>query len=254
MTQRRQRDLLAEHRPEAIRARLRKPVRTDLLAHAVLGGIDGCVTTFAVVSGAVGAGFAPVVALVLGFANLLADGFSMAVSNYEALRTASERVESLRASEREHIERVPAGEREEIRQLFRAKGFDGATLEAIVDTLSSDRELWLDTMLAEEHHVQPQVERPLRAAATTLVAFIGVGTVPLLPFLLPAMVVSHRFAASALLAAVMFFAIGALKSRALAQPVLRAGLTTLLTGGTAAALAFGVGWVLRVAFGIDAAA
>lgn len=76
--------LLGDHQPTAVRNRLAAPARASTLPDAVLGGIDGCVTTFAVVSGAFGAGFSPQVALVLGFANLLADGFSMAVSNYEA--------------------------------------------------------------------------------------------------------------------------------------------------------------------------
>jgi vacuolar iron transporter family protein len=253
MNQRRQRDLLAEHRPDAIRARLQRPRQPGTVSHAVLGGIDGCVTTFAVVSGAVGAGFAPVVALVLGFANLIADGFSMAVSNYEAIRAERERADSIRASEREHIERVPGGEREELRQIFAAKGFSGATLEAVVDTISSNRELWVETMLVEEHGVQPQGDRPLRAAATTLGAFVGVGAVPLLPLLMPALDSSQQFAASTVLAAMMFFAIGALKSRVVARPMLRAGLGTLLTGGTAAALAFAAGYLLRAGFGIAAA-
>lgn len=252
MNQRRQQDLLADHRPEAIRARLRQPPPAGTVSHAVLGGIDGCVTTFAVVSGAVGAGFAPVVALVLGFANLIADGFSMAVSNYEAIRAERERADSLRAIEREHIERVPAGEREEIRQIFRAKGFGGDTLETIVDTISGDRQLWVDTMLVEEHGIQPRTDRPLRAAATTLAAFVSVGAVPLLPLLVPALDMQRQFALSTALAALMFFAIGALKSRVVARPLLRAGLGTLFTGGTAAALAFAVGYLLRFAFGIDA--
>ena len=48
----------------------------------VYGGMDGIVTTFAVVAGAVGGnlGITPIV--ILGFSNLLADGFSMAVGDY----------------------------------------------------------------------------------------------------------------------------------------------------------------------------
>ncbi|NIP71623.1 MAG: hypothetical protein GWO16_00680, partial [Gammaproteobacteria bacterium] len=72
--------LEAEHHPEAIRRRLNGGSGGQSLPDAILGGIDGCVTTFAVVSGAFGAGFSATVALVLGFANLLADGFSMAIS------------------------------------------------------------------------------------------------------------------------------------------------------------------------------
>lgn len=79
--------LVRQHRPAAIRARLKQPYRPQYTSDAVLGGIDGCVTTFAVVSGVLGAGFTATVALILGFANLIADGFSMAISNFEAQRT-----------------------------------------------------------------------------------------------------------------------------------------------------------------------
>ena len=76
-------------------------------------------TTFAVVSGTVGAGFPSSVAVVLGIANLLADGFSMAISSYESIKAQQEYIESVRLSEAKHIEAVPDGEREEIRQIFR---------------------------------------------------------------------------------------------------------------------------------------
>src|SRR3712207_5732700 len=75
-------ELEAKHRPKVVQRRLAERRRPSYLGDAILGGIDGCVTTFAVVSGAVGAGFSSVVIIVLGVANLLADGFSMAVSNY----------------------------------------------------------------------------------------------------------------------------------------------------------------------------
>ena len=79
-------NLQQEHQPENIAQRLKQPPKTQNVSDAVLGGIDGCVTTFAVVAGATGAGFSPMVAITLGFANLFADGFSMAISNYEAIK------------------------------------------------------------------------------------------------------------------------------------------------------------------------
>ena len=57
------------------------------LGDVILGGIDGCVTTFAIVAAVTGAGFSGSVAIVMGISNLLADGFSMAVSNYEATKS-----------------------------------------------------------------------------------------------------------------------------------------------------------------------
>jgi vacuolar iron transporter family protein len=244
--------LAAEHRPEIIRERLRNPTRQSVISDAVLGGIDGCVTTFAVVSGVVGAGLPPSIALVLGFANLMADGFSMAVSNYESIRASEDYIHSIRVTEQQHIDRVPAGEREEIRQIFKEKGFSGDMLEKIVETITADMSLWIDTMLTEEHGVQKTGRDPVKAALTTFVSFIVVGAAPLIPFMVPAVERDLQFILSAFLAGIMFFTIGALKSRIFSRPVLRSGLSTLLTGGGAAALAFVVGYLLREIFGIGA--
>ncbi len=242
--------LSEEHRPEAIREKLKKPIKENVASDAVLGGIDGCVTTFAVVSGVVGAGFAPSVALVLGFANLIADGFSMAISNYESIKTTQEFIQSIRDSEKEHIDKIPSGEREEIRQIFKNKGFSADVLETIVETISADRKLWIDTMLMEEHGVQKTSKNPLKAAIATFTAFILVGSMPLIPFMIPDLEKDLQFTISACLAALMFFSIGALKSRIFSKPVFISGAKTLLTGGTAAMLAFAVGYLLREIFDI----
>lgn len=244
-------ELEHSHEPHAVRKRLREPPGTQHISDAVLGGIDGCVTTFAIVCGSVGAGFTGVVAVVLGIANLLADGFSMAVSNYEAIRAQRDHVEAMRRMEQRHIATVPAGEREELREIFQQKGFEGELLERVIETIASNPEVWVDTMLTEEHGLGSAPGHPLRAALTTLVAFIAVGAVPLLPFAVPGLTVTTTFIASAVLAGIMFFSIGLMKSRSFGRSLLRGGLATLATGGAAAALAFLTGYVLRVAFGID---
>jgi len=85
--------------------------------------------------------------IILGVANLLADGLSMAVSNYLSTRSQREEVEKARREEEKHIREFPEGEQEEIRQIFAAKGFSGDTLERIVETVTQNRKLWIDTML-----------------------------------------------------------------------------------------------------------
>ena len=244
--------LSEEHLPEVIRERLNSATKQSVVSDAVLGGIDGCVTTFAVVSGVVGAGFSSSVALVLGIANLLADGFSMAISNYESIKATREYIQSIRVSEQEHIDKIPEGEQEEIRQIFRNKGFSGEVLETIVDTISADQRLWIDTMLTEEHGMQKNGRDPVKAAITTFCSFIVVGLIPLIPFMVPAMERTSQFTFSACLAAIMFFSIGAMKSRVFFKPVFRSGLSTLFTGGAAATLAFLVGYLLREILGIGA--
>lgn len=239
------------HTPEAVARRLRRGTVPQIAGDAVLGGIDGCVTTLAVVFGVFGAGMSATAAFILGCANMLADGFSMAVSNYEAVRTEHDHRARLRETERRHIAAVPEGEREEIRQIFRAKGFDGDTLERIVDVITQDHDLWIDTMLAEEYGLQREDRHPVRAGAITFAAFVSVGAVPLLPFLVPGLGTNARFAASAVLGAAMFFVIGMLKGTVPGRSRPGAGLKTLLTGGAAAAMAFAVGYLLRAVVGLD---
>lgn len=244
--------LLKQHQPENIARRLARQPKSQKFSDFVLGAIDGCVTTFAIVSGAFGAGFSASVVLVLGFANLLADGFSMAVSNYEAVNAEREHREAVRRSEEWQIELVPEGEREEIRQIFANKGFSGETLEKIVSTITDSRELWIETMLTEEYGLNRTIFNPMTSGLVTFGAFVAVGAIPLLSFLLPGLDMKAQFFSSAALAGLMFFMIGMLKGRVYSRRILRSGIGTFLLGGTAAILAFLTGYLLRQFFGVDA--
>ena len=239
----------AEHHPEAIRARLSERYKHSYLGDAVLGAIDGCVTTFAVVAGAVGAGFPNLVALVLGVANLVADGFSMAVGNYQGTKSEKHLLERVRSTEERHIEKVPEGEREEIRQIFKAKGFEGSTLEEIVDGITSNRKVWIDTMIREEWGLQVEGANPFRAALATFGAFIIVGLLPLLPFFVTVVSTDRTFAISAVITATAFFAVGFLKGKETEKSPWLSGFETLLSGGAAAVLAYLVGSWLHGIYG-----
>lgn len=244
-------ELQSSHEAAAIRRRLSRQHKPSYLADSVLGSIDGCVTTFAVVAAAVGAGFSGVVAIVFGFANMLADGFSMAVSNYQARQVEKEHANVAWREEERHIDTIPDGEREEIRQIFIKKGFSGETLENIVTTICSDRRLWLSTMVTEEHGIRGVLSSPLWAALATFAAFIGAGAVPLIPLFFTALPLSTQFTISIVLAGLIFFSIGLIKGVVLGYRILYSGFSTLLTGGLAAALAYFSAHWLRMAFGIS---
>jgi len=70
-----------------------KKNKQKYLPEFVYGGTDGVVTTFAIIAGAIGAALSPSVILILGFANLFADGFSMASSNYLSRKSETEAVQ-----------------------------------------------------------------------------------------------------------------------------------------------------------------
>ncbi|MFT5327285.1 MAG: VIT1/CCC1 family predicted Fe2+/Mn2+ transporter, partial [Planctomycetaceae bacterium] len=131
------------HRPDEIRERLAAPYHHSYLRDFVYGAIDGTVTTFAVVSGVAGADLDVSIVIILGTANLVGDGFSMAAGNFLGTRTEQQVLERTQQMEEHHIDRNPDGEREEIRQIFAAKGFSGSDLERVVEVITADRQLWV---------------------------------------------------------------------------------------------------------------
>jgi VIT1/CCC1 family predicted Fe2+/Mn2+ transporter len=227
------------HSREEIRQRLSSRPEETYLRDWVYGGIDGAVTTFAVAAGAAGANLSPQIVLILGFANLLADGFSMAVANYSGTKTEREQYERFLAIEHKHIAAIPEGEREEIRQIFAKKGFRGEDLESAVTTISSDEDRWAQTMVLEEYGMAPMLRSPVKAALCTFAAFALSGSIPLAPYLAGGGLLASMSATS-----VAFLLIGSLKSHWSLRSAWRSGLETLVIGSIAAGLAFGAGHVL----------
>ena len=240
-------NLEQDHSAEAIQQRLALGAAHSYHRDMVYGAVDGAVTTLAVVSGVAGAGVSAGIVLILGFANLLGDGFSMAAGNFLATNVDKRRLLKMRSIEEAHIRDVPEGEREEVRQIYKGKGFDGEILEKIVETITADKKLWVDTMLHEEWGLSLHVPSPWRAGICTFLAFIAAGLVPLLPFLCNLIVGLHldAFVFSSFFTGFAFFFIGTTKSVVTGEKWLSSGLETLIVGGSAAGLAYLVGILLR---------
>ena len=202
------------------------------LKDMVYGANDGLVTTFAVIAGVAGASLDPLVIVFLGFANLFADGFSMAASSYLATRSESDVFKRERAVERWEVANKPASEEAEIKDILSKKGYSGA-----------------DLMMYEEHGLTPVGEtRPLKGAATTLFAFVIAGFAPIIPFIF-FFDGASLFAVSTVIAGVMFFAVGALRSIFTRRFWLWSGLEMFFVGGLAASIAYGVGFLIRAVIG-----
>ncbi len=227
------------HDETAIRKRLDARPGRGVLRDLVYGGIDGSVTTFAIVAGVAGAGLSPFVIVALGLANVLADGFSMAAGNYSGTKAERDNATRLRAVEARHIDRNPDGERREVREILRRKGLEGDVLEQATQALTADRDVWIDLMMEGEYGIAGVDPAPMRAALATFGAFLAAGMVPLLPFLLG--MGEAAFTWSVGLTLCVFFGIGAAKSVWSLTPWWRSGAETLAIGGTAAALAYVVG-------------
>lgn len=235
-------ELEHSHTVEAISERLAADPKPNYLRDWIYGGIDGAVTTFAIVAGVVGANLSSSIIIVLGLANLLADGFSMAAGNYSGTKAEVDEIKRIWEIEKRHIEHAPEGEREEIRQILRAKGITGDALEEAVTAITSDEERWIKTMLVEEYGLSPNSRSPINSALSTFAAFIICGAVPLVPFLVP---MADSFIWSTAATGLVFIAIGSVKSRWSLAPWWWSGMETLSIGMGAAAVAYLIGYLLK---------
>lgn len=236
------------HTEQAIAQRLARVEGRSYLRDLVYGAVDGIVTTFAIVAGVAGARLSDGVVIILGLANLLADGASMAASNYLGARTERAELERARRREESQIRALPDGERAEIREIFRRKGFSGQQLEDVVDVITSDPKLWVETMLTEELGLSRDPGDPRRAALATFVAFVIAGSLPLLVYVVQALTgvrLPHPFLWSSVMTGIAFVVVGALKGRWSGAPPWRSAAETLLVGGGASALAYAIGVLLR---------
>lgn len=222
--------------------------RSQHLADAVLGATDGIITTFAVVAGALGADLSAGVVLIMGFANLLADGFSMAVGNYLGACSQQDYWVEERKREIWEIEHLPDAEREEIRRIYQRKGFNGETLGRIVETITADKQRWVDEMMREELGIQEERIAPLMSGLVTFGAFALAGFLPLLSYVVA--FVSPSLTASAFpislgLTVLALFAVGAARRFMTRRSWWKSGLEILGVGGSAAMCAYVVGALLR---------
>lgn len=216
------------------------------LGEFVYGGIDGCVTTFAVVAGSVGAGLDVNVIIILGFANLLADGFAMSIGAYLSAKSEIDNFHKHERIEYQEVDEIPETEREEIRDIYRAKGFEGDLLEEITRVITSDKDRWVAEMMKDELEMIKDDRNPAFIGGTTYLSFILIGLIPLLIYVLPlGLDPGSLFAWSCLLTGSGFIIIGALKAHLNQTHYLRGILETLFLGAVAALVSYFVGDVLE---------
>jgi VIT1/CCC1 family predicted Fe2+/Mn2+ transporter len=217
------------------------------LKSLVYGGLDGIITTFAVVAGVAGASLSSGVVLILGFANLIADGLSMAIGDYLSTKAETEYNQAERAREAWEVDNYPEGEKKEMVELYTAKGLSQEEADTITNILSRKKEAWISIMMVEELGIVASDESPLMNALVTFVSFVVFGFIPLLIYVLsgffPAFKASS-FPLSTLLTAATLFTLGALKVKFTNRNWLVSGLEMMLVGGLAAAAAYGIGVLL----------
>lgn len=214
----------------------------------VYGGIDGSVTTFAVVAGVVGASLSIPVILILGFANLLADGFSMSVGKYSSDKAAVEQYKKIQGIEYRHLKEKPKHEKEEVVSILRGYGFKGKDLDNAVDVITSNKDAWVDLMMRNEFNLTLENTNPLKGAIATFISFVAIGLIPLVGYIFkPFFDVSDTqvFVFTSFSTLMALFIVGAVKSKFTERAWVFSGLETAVIGGFAATIAYLVGYLLQ---------
>lgn len=222
--------------------------RYNWLPDFVYGGMDGAVTTFAVVAGVTGANLSVTIVLILGFANLFADGFSMAVGKYSSDRAEKQHVQRVRERVAHGIEHQPERKRRDIEKIMRDQGFKGKELERAVEVICKNHEVWMDTIVRNKYNLMDEQINPLKGAMATFLAFNLIGFIPLAAYVFDPLLKLEplqTFWLTACSTLVALFVVGAVKAKVIHTKWVWAGFETLFIGGMAATIAYLVGYLLK---------
>jgi VIT1/CCC1 family predicted Fe2+/Mn2+ transporter len=226
-----------EHHTEQIH-----PAAGHSLRDLMLGLNDGLVASFAVTAGVSGAFMASRVVIMAGLAETLGGAVSMGLAAFTSARSQIEFYLSEIDREREEIHRWPEREREEIRVIYRNKGFSGALLDQIVTHITGDAERWRNVMMREELGFTGDFDPPLRSGLTVGLSYLCGASVPVLPYLF---LTPHQgVIVSALVTVLTLFAVGGAKTVVTARSWWRSGLESMATGAAAAIVTYTVGSLL----------
>lgn len=216
----------------------------------VYGGNDGIVTTFAVVAGTVGADLPHYIVIILGLANLFADGTSMATGAYLSLKSERDQYFRIRKEEMEEIEKMPDIEKEEIRIALERKGFTGKDLESATNVITSDKDVWADTMMMEEHGLTLEsTEQPMLHGFMTLISFVLFGAIPLIPYVL-GVTRDQRFTVAIWSTFAALVVLGLTRSYITKERLFRGPFEIVSVGALGAVVAYGIGVLLKDIVGV----
>lgn len=217
------------------------------LSEFVYGGIDGSITTFAVVAGAVGAGLDNAIIIILGFANLFADGFSMSIGAYMSAKSQREHYNKQKAIEYWEVDNLPETEEQEIRDIYKEKGFKEPLLSEVVNVIINDRDRWVEVMMKDELGLVKEQKSPFEIGLFTFISFLAIGLIPLLVFVIDFYFaeIKNQFFWSSFMTGTGFMIIGFFKSKVTNTPIFKGIFETLILGGFAAVVAYFVGDILE---------
>ena len=220
----------------------------------VFGGLDGIITTFAVVAASVGGSLSTDVILLMGFANLVADGLSMGFGDYLSSQAEFEYTRAEHKREKWELDNYPEGEKQEMVELYVKRGMTESDATSVIEVMSKYKNFFLDVMMVEELGLMPpdDSDSPAKNGVVTFLAFVVFGFIPLTPYVLNGATgasFTANFVAACLLTALTMLALGASKAKFTNQSMTKSAFLMLFNGGLAAVAAYLVSWGIAEALG-----
>lgn len=220
-----------------------------LLKESVFGFNDGVVSTFAVIAGLTGGAIENKTVLLAALATLIAGAFSMGLGTYLGSKSEKDHYENERKREIDEMENLPEREVQEIRDIYIAKGFSGKLLEEVVAKITSNKKVWLETMMAEELGFAQEPPKPALNGITMSLAFVVGSSIPTIPYFFSnttfqAISLSNFagiFVLSLGLSVAGLLLAGGLKTYFTGRKIIFSSLETLAVGALAAAGAYVIG-------------
>lgn len=219
--------------------------QASALSDIILGGQDGLVNVLGVILGVAAATSDARIVLVAGLAATFAESVSMGAVAYTSTLADADYYEAERAREFRHITQVPHLEKNEIREIYARKGFEGDLLNRIVETITANEEVWVTVMMSEEHQISP-IDRRQAIKSALVVGFSAIvgSLIPLAPFVfLP---VGPSMWVAVLVTALVLFGVGAYKARTMVGHPGKSGLEMAVIGTLSALVGYGVGALLKI--------
>lgn len=210
------------------------------IREVIYGATDGVVTSLGFVIGVFGALHENRIILITGIAGATAGALSMGFSAYISSKSQSEFFLAEIERERREIQEMPEKEREEVRKIYRAKGFEGQELEMVVNRITSNPSVWLRCMMEEELGLivdtfdVPWVVGGITAASYLLSAFL-----PIIPYALAPS--ATAFSWSVCSSIVVLFCLGAGKTILTKTHPVKSGLELTAIGLISAVVGFAIG-------------
>lgn len=202
----------------------------------VYGGLDGIITTFAIIAGSEGLHLSVEIILILGIANLLADGISMGIGDYLSTKSENEEHIIKRDQEQKNITQLPKSEKVAIVQKYRQSGMGIDDAIVLQNIISKYPTILHEAVVFTKHAISSEDENPFINALTTFISFLVFGVGPLIPYIF-----GFTFTVSIIITAVFLFGLGVAKAEITGSNKLKCGLETLAVGAIASGIAFLVG-------------